>query len=172
MKSITCILALAAIGAAQPLSAQHFSPHTELSEREMAQVTRFALPGALQAVQQHCRRHLPADAYLYAQGRELHSRLVSASHGSWPEARDIALGMLARENPEMAEIFNHMPAETLRPFAEELIAGMVVSEIETSNCTRIDRVLGLLDPLPTENLAALIGLIAAEAQREEAQEGG
>lgn len=172
MKSIACILALAAIGATQPLSAQPLSGEVDLSEREVAQIARFALPSAFQAVQLRCRQHLAADAYLYAEGAALHSRLVAASRGSWPEARDIALGMLTRENSEMAGIFNQMPSETLRPFAEELIAGALASEIEPDNCGQIDRVLELLDPLPAENLAPLLGIIAAEAQKAKAQEGG
>lgn len=176
MKSIACILALVTIGAtpllsAQPLSAQPLSAQVDLSEREVVQIARFALPNAFQAVQQRCRQNLAADAYIYAEGGALHSRLVAASRGSWPEARDIALDMLTRENPEMAGIFNQMPSKTLRPFAEELIASALASEVEPRNCGQINRVLELLDPLPAENLTDLIGLIAVEAQKQEAQEG-
>ena len=165
MKPLIAALALAGALVAQPAAAQ--STKLDLNEREAAALARFAMPRAFESVQRKCRATLPSDAYMIARGDTVRARLRSASEGSWTGARAAIIRLAARENPDMRPLLERMPPEALQPFADEMIAGMIVSEVTTDKCGQIDRVLELLDPLPADNLADLIAFVVMEAQKGE-----
>ena len=157
------IAALAAIMTVQPAAAQG-----QFNEEEVSALARVAMPRAFQSLQQKCSPILPLNSYIFANGDELLYRLQGASAGAWPQARGAIIRLVTRENPQIAALLNAMPPESLQPFVDELIAGMVSTKLETGRCEQIDRILELLDPLPAENLAELIGIAVIEAQQDEA----
>ncbi len=136
----------------------------EMSEEEVAAFVRVALPGAFRSVQEKCRGTLQPDAYIYASGDELLARFEQASGDAWPQAAEMIARSASRNNPAMGEVMAGMPPEVLQPFVDEMIAGMVTREIQDRHCAQIDQALELLDPLPPENLAALIGMAYAISQ--------
>ena len=160
-KTLAALVTLASLSCGSPALAQDM----QLTEGEAAAVTRFAMPRAFQSVQQKCRTALSRSAYMYARGDSLLGRLQDASAGSWDAAHGAIVRMAASENPQMQGILSRMPREALQPFVDEMIAGMLVSRLQTENCAQIDRVLSLLDPLPPQNLADLIALVVVEAQK-------
>ena len=164
-KSLIALAAAAALTASfagsVPAAAQTMP---EMSEEEATALARFAMPRAFQGVQQTCRNTLAGDAYMYSSGNRLMGKLQTASRGSWTTARRAIMAMVRTQSPDMLPLINSMPSDSLQPFAEEMIAGMVVSKLNAGECGRIDRVLELLDPLPPENLAALIGYVFVEAR--------
>lgn len=157
---IPALLASALV--AQPLSAQQ-AP--DMSEEEVAAFVRVALPGAFRSIQSKCRTSLDSDAYIYASGDELHARFTEASQDAWPAAAQMIGRSASKNNPAMGEVMAGMPPEVLQPFVDEMIAGMVTSKVEDKHCEQINRALALLDPLPPENLAELIGMAYAESQK-------
>lgn len=163
MKSVATLLAAAGMLLSAPAHAQ-----IDFSQDEAAALARYAMPRAFVAVQQRCRAVLPGQAYIFASGDRLHARLSSVSSGSWPAARAAIVRMASADNPQMSEILSRMPPEALEPFVDELVAGLVATEIDPLRCPQIDRALELLEPLPPENLAELIGLAVVEAQNENA----
>lgn len=161
--SFAALGATAALCLAQPALAQE-----EFSEQEVAALARAAMPSALLSLQDKCRPALPANAYIFASGSNLYSRLQAASRGAWPQARGAIVRMASRDNPQFGNILAALPPESLQPFVDEMVAGIVTTRMETARCDQIDRVLELLDPLPAENLAKLIGIAVLEAQKDEA----
>lgn len=162
MKRLIAACSLAALACAQPASAQDL----DLTEREAAALARFAMPRAFESVQQKCRPTLPAAAYMVARGDTVRARLRAASEGSWEAARGAIVRLASREAPEMRNMLTQMPQDALQPFAEEMIAGMIVKEVKADSCGQINRVLELLDPLPAENLADLIAFAVIESQKD------
>jgi hypothetical protein len=155
------LAALLACALAQPLSAQ---TRPQMSEAEVSAVALYAMPHAFRALQTRCTAQLPADAYMRANGGELGSRLDRASRGRFPAARAALTRLVTSENPQMATLIQQLPAENVEPLARELIAGKVQSEVDLADCGKFDRILSLLDPLPPENLAALMGVMVLETQ--------
>ena len=155
-------IALAAVLAAQPAAAQ-----IDLNEAEMEVFARLAMPTAFRSLQAKCNPVLDADAFIYRQGDALHRRLTVTSEAAWPSAGRMIARVAARDNPAMGELLAGMPADSLRPFVNEMVAGMVTTRIGTDQCARIDRVLALLEPLPAENLAQLVAFAYTEARDEE-----
>ncbi len=142
----------------------------DMTEEEVDAFVRVALPGALLSMQEKCRNELPEDAYIYASGDEVHARFLAAADDAWPTAVGMIARAASRDNPAMGEVMAGMPAEVLQPFVEEMIAGMVTNQVEAKHCDRINQGLELLDPLPPENLAALIGMAYALSQEGKEQE--
>ena len=162
-KTLIALLAAAAAVTGTPAAAQSLP---QMSEDEANALARFAMPRAFQGVQQTCRNTLGGDAYIYASGNRLMGKLQTASRGSWPTARRAIMQMVRSQSPDMLPLINSMPSDSLQPFAEEMIAGMVVSKMKVGECERVNRVLELLDPLPPENLAGLIAYVFVQAQEE------
>ena len=71
---------------------------------------------------------------------------------------------------DMSAMLEMMGDEALRPFVDSLIASMVAQEIKPDSCGDIERGLEILDPLPAENVADLIGFAVEMAQRDKADE--
>lgn len=168
MKIFASLTALAALICAQPAFAQASLAQQDFTEEEVSALARVAMPRAFQSLQQKCRPVLPGTSYIYAEGNTLQSRLQAASQGAWPQARSAILRLASRDNPQMGNILAAMPPESLQPFLDELVASIVTTRLETVRCDQIDRVLELLDPLPAENLASLIGIAVIEAQKDDA----
>ena len=167
MKRLAITIAAAATLLCAPAHAQE-----RLSPEEASALARYAMPRVFTAIQQRCRAALPGDAYIFASGDRVQARLSSVSNGSWPAARAAIVRIASADNPQMSQILSRMPPEALEPFVDELVAGLVVSEVSSQRCPQVDRVLELLDPLPAENLAEIIALIVIEAQNEDASSGG
>ena len=145
---------------AQPLAAQQ----VQLNESEVRAVALYAMPHAFRSLQTRCSGQLPRDAYIFAQGATLGARLDRAARGQFPAARAAVTRLAAGDNPQMATLLRSLPAENVEPLVRELIAGKVQSEVRPEECDRINQVLELLDPLPPENLAGLMGVFVLEAQ--------
>ncbi len=139
-----------------------------MSEEEVAAFVQVALPGAFRSVQSKCRSSLEPNAYIFASGDQLHARFTVASQDAWPEAAQMIARSASNGNPAMGEVMAGMPPEVMQPFVDEIIAGMVTSKLEQEHCEPINRALALLDPLPPEYLAELIGMAYAETQKAEA----
>ncbi|MEO5706967.1 MAG: hypothetical protein ABIT10_10365 [Alteraurantiacibacter sp.] len=164
--ALTAFLACAFV---QPLAAQN---RPQLSEAEVNAVALYAMPHAFRALQTRCGAQLPGDAYIRTRGDDLGIRLDRASRGRFPAARAALTRLVTSENPQMAVLLEQLPAENVEPLAHELIAGKVQSEVDLADCSKINRVLELLDPLPPENLAALMGVLVLEAQARDNAGGG
>ncbi len=122
-------------------------------EKAEALVT-YLLPAAVKAVQSKCSLNLAADAPLMQIDSAQYQKYVSAADAAWPEAKSV-IGVIAGERlPEGVDV------DTLRPFIEAMVPALLGNEIKAKDCGTIDRVYGLLEPLPTSNLSSLAVMLA------------
>lgn len=148
---------------AQPAAAQQL----QFTEQEMATVARIGMPAAFRSLQAKCDPLLDSNAYIFARGEVLHRRLLAVSNAAAAGASRVIASVTARSSPAMGEIVGGMPPEVLRPYFDEMVAGMMTREIETENCAAINRALELIEPLPAENLADLLALAYMQEQTEQ-----
>lgn len=153
--------AIALFATALPAVAQD---RPQLTETEINAVALYAMPHAFRALQTRCAGQVPANAYIRTQGDALATRLDRAARGRFPAARAALTRLATSSNPQMGTLLAQLPAENVEPLARELIAGKVQSGVKLEDCARYNRVLELLDPLPPENLASLMGVLVVEAQ--------
>lgn len=163
-KSFAAALAVTLFAAAQPATAQVM----RFTEEEASALARFAMPRAFAGLQQRCRATLADDAYMFASSGRVQAKLENAARGSWPRARSVVLRIASDGNQQMGALLGQVPPESLQPFVDEYVSGLVSSKVPVEQCGQVDRVLELLDPLPAENLASLAGLFVVEAQRAQA----
>ena len=135
--------------AAQAAAAEQCVP----AEKAEALIT-YILPAALTAVGSKCTDSLPANAPLLQRDSDRFERLSADSDAAWPEARDV-IGLIAgQEFPE------GMNMDVMRPMVDEMIPAMLTQEIKVKDCPTIDKIYGLLEPLPSANVAALTIMLA------------
>jgi hypothetical protein len=141
-----------------------------LTQGEFASVTQYALPSAIDGAAARCGPSLPSNAFLLSDGaRAMSARYADASRQSWPQAKAALLriggglaggpGKAGREAAMLAALPDPSLQQVLRGF----VTGVVVARLPTDRCATVDRLLGLLAPLPATNtggvVATIVGLI-------------
>jgi hypothetical protein len=61
---------------------------------------------------------------------------------------------------DMAPMLESLPEEALRPFVDALVGQEIAKQIKGDSCTKIERGVELLSPLPTDNVGGLAAFIA------------
>lgn len=109
-------------------------------------------------------------SYIYTNGDELTARFVAASEGTTQRVASIfaTLGS-ADGNDQATQIISQMPPEVFGPFINEIIAGLIAQEITSESCVPVNRILELLDPMPAQNTADLIGYIVKFVAEQDAK---
>lgn len=153
--SIAGITSIALLGAA-PVSAQP----SGLDPETVTAASRYALPIAFDSFVTRCSAELDPAGFTLSNSDAIMAKFSEGNDDAWPQAKQALMG-LASEGGDagpMAAIFDTMDDEDLRPFVDGLVGGLVAQEIKTENCETIERGLEILDPLPADNFAQLIGL--------------
>jgi hypothetical protein len=140
--------ALAATGAHAAAGAQD---KPCLTSAETQALFTAVSPAALTAVTTACSPALPANAYLRTRGDALVQRYRVAAM----QARPLATAALGK----VSGVGKFVTPEMLDAFAGPMIGAMVSKDIKPDTCANIDRIAGLLDPLPPSNFAGLVATI-------------
>lgn len=157
---ITAAATLAGPQIAQAATAAASAPAPCLTAREFTALSTYALPSVIGGTAKACAAVLPADGYLRNHGDQLAQRYATGKAKVWPEARAAFLKMSAAGSPDTADLFGAMPDENLQQVADAAIAGIVTGKVKPGSCATIDRMVALLAPLPAENTAELIAVLA------------
>ncbi len=153
----TLLTLVAAIAMAAPGIVQAAEPPC-LTPAEFTSLSSYALPSMISGTTQRCSTVLPADAFLRRKGADLSNRYASLKTSAWPGAKAAFLKVSANGDNETASLIRGMPDSSLQPMADAFISGMVSQQLPTERCRAVDRLIGLLSPLPPENTAELIAL--------------
>ena len=145
---------------AQAATAAQSAPAPCLTTREFTALSTYALPSVIGGTTRACAPVLPADGYLRNHGAELVQRYGVNKAKVWPEARAALLKMSAAGSPDTADLFSAMPDDSLQQVADAAMAGIVSGKVKPGSCATIDRMVALLAPLPAENTAELIAVLA------------
>lgn len=115
-------------------------------------------PMAMREVVHFCAPRLPATAY-FNHSEALLAKLQTASARAAPGARGAIAKLLGGHA-------NDLSIELVIPAVDAAIAPMLTKALKAADCPTYDHIASLLDPLPAENTAELIIMIAQLAQRD------
>lgn len=165
MRLFAVLCSAALLAAPQIALAQGSAPTPCLTEREFTALSTYALPSVIAGTARACATTLPADAYLRRSGTDLAQRYAVTKPRAWPQARAAFLKMATSKDQGSAQLFASMPDDTLQQVADAAFTGIVTGQVKPASCPTIDRVVGLLAPLPPENTAELIAVVVGLGSR-------
>ena len=162
MKSMIGVVAAISLGSSGTAAATENC----LSEAEGTAVFASMLPDLIDGLRDKCTAHLPANAYLIANGDAMIARFRILADQRWPIAKK-AFGRIAGD----AEMAEKLPDEYFRPMLGAMVGGELVKDVKPQDCSGANRLVENLAPLPPENVAALIGAILVLADKEGSGKG-
>ena len=123
-----------------------------LSEPEAEAVMVTVLPDIIDAVGKACSAALPPEATLRGGLATLVGRYRAEAPAAWP----LAKGGLAKF---MGDQLPGVDPDVLRPLVGALIGPVVAKDIKPGDCPKVERVVGLLSPLPARNTAGIVVML-------------
>lgn len=157
-------VALGLIALSQPYAAfgQECVPQEDLSDGIV-----YAMPLIVQAVEGRCSKTLSADGYLAMQGHRLKDKFAAHQNDAWPGALRLINHFAGSEEPGITELVQALPEDAVRPFVDAIVVEKIGAEIKPKDCSRIERGLKLLEPLPPTATAELIAILASMEKSED-----
>jgi len=131
----------------------------DLDPVKVEAAARYALPFAFEGYVSRCSTALSSDGYIAVNSPRLSEKFSDGAGNSWPEAKELMMELAREEAGEMSSIFDMLDDESLRPFVDGMIEGLVAQEMKVEDCGTVERALEILDPLPADNVAALAGFL-------------
>jgi len=150
---------LALMFLAVPANAQ-----TGPSGPEIEGAVRFGLPALFAGYRATCSAQLSPDGYVAQNADRLVAKFADGADAHWPAAK-AALSTLGDDQGMDSAMLAQMPDDALKPFVTALLQQMVATEIKPTQCIDVERGLELIDPLPADNIAGLIGFMVEMAER-------
>lgn len=129
-----------------------------VSEAQISDMVVYAIPLAMQSLQNQCSPQLFPDGFLAREGMALSNAYLARQEAAWPGAKD-ALIAFAGDDPEARNLFNTLPREALQPFVDAIVVQKVAEEIKVEDCGKIERVIEALAPLEPQEAGKLVGVI-------------
>lgn len=133
---------------------------------DLSDAVVYAMPIAFDAARNACANRLSRDGFMATRGEDYISQFRSGQDQAWPGAFRFLKTFMNRGgageaggDDQMAAMLSNMPAETLRPFVDALVGQMIADEIKGDSCSKIERGLELLSPLPSENVGGLVAFL-------------
>jgi hypothetical protein len=133
---------------------------------EIEGAVRFGLPALFNGFRATCSAQLAPDGYVALNADRLLAKFAEGADAHWPAAK-AALSTLGDDQGMDSAMLAEMPDDALKPFVTALLQQMVVAEIKPTQCVDVERGLELVDPLPADNIASLIGFMVEMAERDE-----
>jgi len=123
------------------------------------------MPIAFDAVQTACANRLARNGFILKDGPAFISDFRAGQNKAWPGALRVlktfmADGSKTGGDPIMTAMITSLPEESLRPFVDGLVGQMIADEIKGDSCSKIERGMELISPLPRENVGGLFAFIA------------
>jgi len=156
-------LALAALASATAAQAQQKAciPPADLTDAVI-----YAMPVAYDAAHTACGNRFAADGFMARQGDAWVATFRDGQDKAWPGALRVLKTFIADDaaakgtgGDDMTAIISALPEEALRPFVDAMVGQMIAKEIKPDSCAKIERVVQLLSPLPSENLGGLVAFM-------------
>ena len=174
MKTLLASAALASLSltlASAPAHAQFEPGATDIaSAADIESAVRFGLPALFAGFRATCSAELADDGYVARNTDRLAAKFAQGADAHWPAAKE-ALFTLGKDEGLNRELLGEMPDDALKPFVTALLQQMVATDVKPAQCTDIERGLELIDPLPADNIAGLIGFMVEMAERDESGTG-
>lgn len=130
-----------------------------LTPAEASSLAAYALPAAITGTTKRCTPSLSPSAFLPRGGAELASRYAARKTQNWPTAKVAFFKIGGGSKDDSSALLKTLPDPSLQQMLDAIIEGMVAQEIPLTKCGEIDRIVGLLAPLPAQNTADLIAVV-------------
>ena len=159
---------MANAGALLALSQAHVAmaqaaPQPCINQADLSDAVVYAMPAVIGAFQAKCGPSLAADGFMSTQGAKLSGTYASRQIAAWPGARRVLLQFTANKsksnNDGVAEMISSLPSDAMRPFVDALIQQEVSKKIPIKDCSKIERGVSLLAPLPPQNMGGLASFL-------------
>lgn len=158
-------LALAALATAQTAQAQQQA--SCVAATDLGDTVVYALPIAYDAARNACVNRFARDGFVARDGEAFIAGFRARQDSAWPGAFRLLKVFMAQQDPgqagseaEIGALIAALPEANLRPFVDGLVGQMIAREIKPDSCSKIERGLEMLSPLPTDNVAGLFTFIA------------
>ena len=123
-----------------------------ITPQEAGDMAVALLPSLVDAAAQRCRPHLAASAFLLTGASAWTARLRQDAGPRRESAlRGISLISGNRQAPAGVE------SEATFEFVAGLLSGVLMRDIEPASCGDLDAIARSLEPLPSDNIAQLVG---------------
>lgn len=136
-----------------------------LTPAEASSLAAYALPAAITGTTKRCAPSLAPSAFLPRGGAELANRYAARKVQNWPAAKAAFFKIGGGAKDDSSALLKTLPDPSLQQMLDAIIEGMVAQEIPLTKCGEIDRVVGLLAPLPAQNTADLIAVVLGLASK-------
>lgn len=159
-QSAAALLAVAAL--AQPQMAQ---AQACVEQQDVTDAVIYSMPLLASAVDQRCAGTLAPEGFMATQGDEFVAPYLAIREQHWPGTVRLlqsfsSKGKKSDKNGfDAAKMFETLPADALQPFVDAIIVQMVQEQIKPESCSKIERGVELLAPLPPENVGGLLAFI-------------
>lgn len=142
-----------------------------ITAEEVAPAIRYAMPRLYRGVQERCADTLDPAGFMATNDERLFAKYSEGADAHWAAARDGLVALASEgEDDGSAEIFAQLPDEAIKPFVDAAIPALLASEIKLEDCAMIEELMEVVDPLPADNFAQLIGLIVELGARDDKPE--
>ncbi|RNJ63040.1 MAG: hypothetical protein EDM03_00940 [Porphyrobacter sp. IPPAS B-1204] len=164
LRFVAPALALTALATSQTALAQG---QACVAPADMSDAVVYAMPIAFDAARNACANRLSRDGFMATGGDAYIAPFRAGQDQAWAGAFRFLKTFMAKDgaaqggsSADMAAMIESMPEDALRPFVDALVGQMIAAEIKGDSCTKIERGLQLLSPLPTDNVGGLVAFIA------------
>ncbi len=164
--ALATALGTAALFANSPATAQP----ADIDPQMVSAAARYALPVAFDGFVERCSARLDPAGYALTNRNAIRAKFADGVDEAWPEARQVLMQFGAEEAGDMGAVFEMLDDAELRPFVDGLIEGLVAQEIKPDDCGMIERGLEIVDPLPADNVAEMVGFLFEIGVAEDAQD--
>jgi hypothetical protein len=123
----------------------------------------FLVPTMVTGIRDKCKAVLPRNAYLTQHG----DQLVSRFRGSSMVDAESLSSLIGKIQPD-----RDVPTSANAAMADVIAQTLVVkmqATLKPSSCASVDRALGLIDPLPPENVVGLFELVGSAVAQGDAR---
>ena len=121
-----------------------------LTSPEAEALVTYALPSAIRAMTTKCAAVLPATTALVQSGPIIAARYQSEADRAWPVAK-VAFDKVS--GLQLASILGEPGAKGL---VDAAFGAGLAEKVKTDDCSKVDRMINILEPLPAKNMAMLI----------------
>jgi hypothetical protein len=115
------------------------------------------MPDILDGLMKQCAPSLQSTGFFAKSGGAMVSRYRVAGDKSWPVARKAFFKMIGSD--KSTATLSALPDEMIKSLVSIGISSKIADDIKPQDCSKVERAVEALSPLPPENIASLIGVV-------------
>ena len=172
LKRFPALAAAAAVASLLPAraQAQQAAAKACLTEREVAQMVIYAVPGVVEGVRGKCASKLAKSGFLATKGDTFVAQYAAMQNETWPLAKSAILKFVgspkagtAKANDPVA-FLAALPDHSIRPLVDAMIAQKIGEEIKPGSCANVERGIQLASVMSPRDSGAIVAFVMAMAK--------